>query len=220
MNPDVVASMQDYYARRAASYERIYHKPERQAELRLIEAGLPAAFAGRRVLEIACGTGWWTPHGARDAVDWLATDLNPQTLAIARTKVLPPCVRFAAIDAYTLAGLPADANFDAAFAGFWWSHVPLQRLAGWLDTLHARLQRGARVVMIDNRYVEGSSTPIVRRDADGNTYQLRALDDGSRHEVLKNFPARDEVFARLGSRARDRQWSASAHYWLLSYRLD
>ena len=57
-------SLQSYYAQRATEYERIYLKPERQAELRALEAWLPSVFAGRRVLEIACGTGWWTPHGA------------------------------------------------------------------------------------------------------------------------------------------------------------
>ena len=39
--------------------------------------------------------------------------------------------------------------------------------------------------MIDNRYVEGSSTPIIRRDRFGNTYQERVLRDGTRHEVLR-----------------------------------
>ena len=34
-------------------------------------------------------------------------------------------------------------------------------------------------LFIDNRYVEGSSTPIARRDAEGNTYQRPSLDDGS-----------------------------------------
>ena len=29
-----MTSMLDYYSRRAAEYERIYHKPERQADLR------------------------------------------------------------------------------------------------------------------------------------------------------------------------------------------
>ena len=56
-----------YYAERASIYERVYHQPERQADLRQLEADLPAHFAGRHVLELACGTGWWTPHGARDA---------------------------------------------------------------------------------------------------------------------------------------------------------
>jgi demethylmenaquinone methyltransferase/2-methoxy-6-polyprenyl-1,4-benzoquinol methylase len=170
------------------------------------------------VLEIACGTGWWTPHGARDCASWLATDLNPETMAIARTKALPPSVHFATVDAYSLAEL-GHQTFDAAFAGFWWSHVPLARLPGWLDTLHARLEPGARVVMMDNAFVEGSSTPIARRDPEGNTYQRRALDDGSSHEVLKNFPTRDGALSQIGPRARKPRWTAYPHYWLLSYEL-
>ena len=58
-----------------------------------------------------------------------------------------------------------------------------------------------------------------RRDAEGNSYQQRTLDDGSVHEVLKNFPTRDEAIARLGPRARDAEWIAHEHYWVLSYRL-
>jgi demethylmenaquinone methyltransferase/2-methoxy-6-polyprenyl-1,4-benzoquinol methylase len=74
------ASMAAYYAARAAEYEAVYAKPERQADLRLLEAWLPGVFAGRRVLEVAAGTGRWTLHGARDAAFWLASDLNPETL--------------------------------------------------------------------------------------------------------------------------------------------
>ena len=124
--------MADYYRRRAAYYERVYHKPERQDDLRAMEAWVAEAFAGRRVLEVACGTGWWTPHGASRARRWLATDVNPETLAVARTKPLPPAVEFAVADAYALDGI--DGEFDAAFAGCWWSHVPLARLPGWIDT--------------------------------------------------------------------------------------
>jgi SAM-dependent methyltransferase len=211
-------SLREYYARRAEVYERIYAKPERQDDLRAIEAWLPAAFAGRAVLEIACGTGWWTPHGARHARSWLATDINPEPLAIARTKTLPACVRFATVDAYRLDGLDAPV-FSGAFAGFWWSHVARARLPDWLARLHARLGPGARVVFLDNRFVPGSSTPLARHDADGNSYQRRTLDDGSVHEVLKNFPARDEAFALLGARARDAEWIEHPHYWVLSYTL-
>ena len=211
-------SMESYYARRAESYERIFAKPERQAELRTLEAWLPGCFAGRHVLEIACGTGWWTPHGARDAASWLATDLNPETLAVARRKAVPAQVRFAIADAYTLDGVP-DQAFDAAFAGFWWSHVPLARLPSWLALLHARLRPGAWVVMLDNRYVEGSSTPIARRDAQGNSYQQRRLDDGSAHEVLKNFPTRDAALALLDGAAQQVEWVEHPHYWTLRYQL-
>ena len=214
----VVDTMQGYYARRAAIYERVYFKPERQADLRAIEASLPALFTGRSVLEVACGTGWWTAHAARDAAAWLATDVNPETMALARAKPQPACVSFAQIDAYTLAEL-ADTRFDAAFAGCWWSHVPLPRLPGWLDLLHSRLAPGARVVFLDNSFVPASSTPLSRRDAAGNTYQNRVLDDGSVHEVLKNFPTPGEAAAVLGPRARQMQWVDHTHYWVLSYAL-
>jgi hypothetical protein len=73
--------------------------------------------------------------------------------------------------------------------------------------------------MLDNRFVPTSSTPITRRDEDGNTYQTRTLDDGSVHEVLKNFPTRDQAFAALGPRARDPQWIEYDHYWVLQYAL-
>jgi demethylmenaquinone methyltransferase/2-methoxy-6-polyprenyl-1,4-benzoquinol methylase len=220
MADDVVQDMQRYYVERAPIYERVYHKPERQADLRTIEAWLPGPFAGRSVLEVACGTGWWTPHGARDARAWLATDLSPETLAIARSKPLPACVRLASMDAYSFAEI-GQQTFDGAFAGCWWSHVPLQRLPGWLQTLHARLVPGARVVMLDNAYVPASSTPVTRTDEAGNTYQDRSLDDGSVHEVLKNFPDRDAVFALLSATGRVRQaeWIAHTHYWVLTYTL-
>ena len=50
----------DYYAKRAREYERVYDKPERQSDLARLHEIVPVMFAGRRVLEIACGTGYWT----------------------------------------------------------------------------------------------------------------------------------------------------------------
>ena len=95
----------------------------------------------------------------------------------------------------------------------------MSRLARWLDRLHSRLEAGARIVFIDNRYVDGSSTPIARTDADGNTWQRRRLDDRSVHDVLKNFPTREQVFDLVGASASRREWIAHEHYWLVDYTL-
>jgi demethylmenaquinone methyltransferase/2-methoxy-6-polyprenyl-1,4-benzoquinol methylase len=216
---DPVIAMQRYYALRAPDYEAVYDKPERQVDLRVMEAWLGGAFSGRRVLELACGTGWWTAHGARTACSWLATDINPETLAIARTKAVAACVEWARCDAYALDGL-GGRRFDGAFAGFWWSHVPRQRLGGWLQSLHACLEPGARVVMMDNRHVAGSSTAAARCDEQGNSYQQRSLPDGTVHEVLKNFPTEAEAIAALGPRACRAEWIRLDHYWILSYFLN
>lgn len=209
--------MESYYARRAAEYEKIYGKPERQADLARLRADLPPLFAGERVLEIACGTGYWTPLIAAQAESVLALDAVEDVLAIARAKHYErENVRFEQADAYALPAWPA--KFSACFAGFWWSHIPLGRLDAFLAGLQASLAPGARVVFLDNRYVEGSSTPLARSDAEGNSYQLRRLADGSGHEVLKNFPDAREIETRLGSYGTEIRFFQYDYYWIASYR--
>jgi demethylmenaquinone methyltransferase/2-methoxy-6-polyprenyl-1,4-benzoquinol methylase len=72
---------------------------------------------------------------------------------------------------------------------------------------------------MDNTYFEGSSTPVSRRDAEGNTYQQRRLDDGSSHEVLKNFPSPGEMKARLARYGTDVQFTDYQYYWVATYRI-
>lgn len=209
-------NLADYYARRAAEYERIYAKPERQADLARLRALLADAFRGRAVLEVACGTGFWTPHIATHAVRVDAYDINDETLEVARTKpVDPDRVRFWRGDAF--APPPAEPRHDGAFAGFWWSHVLLREQARFLTGLHAALAPGARVVFIDNRYVEGSSTPLSRADAEGNSYQSRRLADGSTHEVLKNFPTPDALRAAVAPFASRADVTLLEYFWMLDY---
>jgi len=207
--------MRDYYAARAPEYDEIYAKPERQAELRAIEAWLPPLFRGASVLEVACGTGYWTGRIAREASRVRAVDAAPETLEIARSRVTEGRVEFEVGDAYAL---PHRApKPDAAFAGFWVSHVPKARRREFLTGLHAALSGEARVVFLDNLYVERSSTLIAETDADGNTYQDRPLRDGATHRVLKNFPTEAELreaVAGLADAVRYRTWT---YYWALEY---
>jgi ubiquinone/menaquinone biosynthesis C-methylase UbiE len=215
------ADLQVYYARRAAEYEAIYAKPERQADLARLRTDLADAFRGRSVIEIACGTGYWTPYVARHAARVDAFDINEETIAIARTKAVDPQrVQFGLADAY--APPASGPRYDAVFAGFWWSHVAKRDLPRFLQGLHRVLAPGARVVFIDNRYVAGSSTPISRTDPDGDTWQTRALADGSRHEVLKNFPEPAELRAAVqpyANAATTVEVRLIDYYWWLEYTL-
>ncbi len=208
-------SLRAYYAARAPEYDRVYDKPERQADHQAIRQWLSPLFRGARVLEVACGTGWWTQCIAPVAAAVVALDAARETLTIAGARGLPRHVQFIVGDAYALG--PELGSFDAAFAGFWFSHVPKRRRREFLAGLHARLREGARVVLLDNLYVEGSSTPIAGRDVEGDTWQIRTLDDGSAYRVLKNFPTEDELLALIdgsGKRAATVRWQ---HYWALHY---
>ena len=205
--------MQSYYAARAPEYDRVYAKPERQADLRLIERWLPEVFRGRTVLEVACGTGYWTRFIATEAAAILAVDSAPETIRIAEQRVPPDKVEFVVGDAYALPD--SGRSFSAGFAGFWYSHVPGSRVREFLRGFHARLEPGAKVVLLDNRFVEGSSTPIGERDAEGNTYQTRRLDDGTSHRVIKNFTNEHELRSATEGLGSDFRYSARRHYWAL-----
>jgi demethylmenaquinone methyltransferase/2-methoxy-6-polyprenyl-1,4-benzoquinol methylase len=82
-----------------------------------------------------------------------------------------------------------------------------------------RLDPGAIVAILDNTYVEGSSTPLSRRDAQGNTYQMRTLMSGETHEVLKNFPTAAELADVVRPYAREAHLEDITYYWLLAFRL-
>ncbi|MCC7487270.1 MAG: methyltransferase domain-containing protein [Burkholderiales bacterium] len=210
------SALRRYYAARAREYEAIYGKPERQRDLRRLEKMLPELLSGRRVLEIACGTGYWTQFIAPAATTVVAVDTSPEALEIAAAKPLPPGrVRFEVGDCYALSR--EVGRFDGVFAGFWWSHVLIRDQARFLAGLDRLLDPGARVVLLDNRYVEGSSTPVSHRDEEGNTYQRRRLADGSEHVVLKNFPGEDDLRRAAGPRGLAFRYEALDYYWVCSW---
>ena len=78
--------MLDYYNKRLSEYEAIYAKPERQADLQQLVAQLQADVAHCSVLELACGTGWWTDRLAPHASAWVATDADEGALEVVRHK--------------------------------------------------------------------------------------------------------------------------------------
>jgi demethylmenaquinone methyltransferase/2-methoxy-6-polyprenyl-1,4-benzoquinol methylase len=210
--------LREYYAARAKEYDNLYAKPERQNDLRKIEAWLPEALSGRQVLEIACGTGYWTQFYAPKSARVVATDAAEETLALATMRLGCDKVDFRIADAYALS--EQLGVFDAAFAGFWLSHVPVKNLRTFLLELHKRLMPGALVIFIDNLYVEGSSTPVSECDADGNNFQMRKLRNRTEYRVLKNFPTEVELNAMIEGVGCDASYNTFEYYWAFSYQTE
>lgn len=207
MSPD---EMQSYYAARAPEYDSVYLKPEQQPDLRDIESWLPAIFANSKVLEVACGTGYWTRLIAQSAAHVVAIDASREMLCIAESRIHSDKVVFHVADAYALP--PDIGSFDAAFAGFWFSHVPKAKRHAFLHGLSSSLIPGANVVLLDN-LVEGSSSPITETDSVGNTYQARKLQDGSTHRVLKNFPSEAELQSSIAGVGSGGMLSTWRNFW-------
>jgi SAM-dependent methyltransferase len=211
--------MTRYYARRAGEYERVYILPAWQsgiAEVRRRAAGL---FAGRRVFEIACGTGYWTERLASVATSVHATDLNEEALALARARPYPlGNVTFAVRDAYARAERPPRC--DAGFAGLWLSHVDATRVEEFLDAFHSHLRPRAVVVAFDEaddptRTARGTRVD----DATGNRYEARRLANGERYEIVKNFIDESRLRRALGPRARRVVYDDLGRFWVATWEV-
>lgn len=205
-----------YYAKIADTCEQGYAVPERQEDLTSMRDRVVEAVQGHRVLELACGTGYWTAHLVTSAESVLATDINVAMLDLAKARGLPnDKVQFALTDAFDI---QVDGDFSACFIGFFWSHIKREEQSRFLARLQERLGANALLVMVDEDYVEGSSIPVARTDLEGNTYQIQTLPDGTRMEVLKNFPSDSALRKKLGAVVKDIRILRSNHYWMATGR--
>jgi len=210
--------IQKYYADRAKEYDKTYSRPERQEDIKKIHILLKKLLKGHRVLEIACGTGFWTKTIASVAEFITAVDINNEVLQIAENRLISSKnVVFIQDDVYLLNKV--QGVFSAGYAGSWWSHILKSKLKGFLDVFHSKLQPGALIVFMDNRYREESSTPISRTDSDGNTYQIRKLDDGQEYEILKNFPTKQEIMVSLGTSVKNFEMESLTYFWIIYYNI-
>jgi ubiquinone/menaquinone biosynthesis C-methylase UbiE len=213
-----VTQLARYYRDRAPEYDAVYAKPERQSDLAELREVLPPLVAGARILEIAAGTGYWTQTLSRSAATITATDLNPETLQVARGREYGPAqVTFRTADACALDEVPGE--FDLAFIGFFWSHILRADLRRFLDGLHGRLGPGTRVIVLDNRYVPGSNHPVSRVSEQGDTYQVRTLADGRSYEIVKNFPDRAQLAGDIADYAAELKWTELGYYWMACFQL-
>lgn len=217
MTEAVNTDMAAYYALRNNFDEEDVENPEAMDALDEIMENLRERMTGQRVLELACGDGYWTDELAEYAKSVLATDINPNLLEQARARELPPdVVQFALADALDP---QVQGDFNACFAGFWWSHVRREEQADVIARLRRIIGKDGLLMLVDNSYVDSEKTTLARTDAEGNTYQIHALPNGERYEIVKNFPTDSALRKRLGPLLRDMRIHRFEHYWMLTARL-
>ena len=218
MNRRIDNDIKQYYADRAYEYDNTYLRPERQKDIKKLHKMLKSLLRNHIVLEIACGTGYWTKIIASVTKFITAVDINSEVLHIAKSRGIPSNkVAFIQDDVYVLKKI--HGNFSAGFAGFWWSHISKSKLKKFITLFHSKLQSNALIIFIDNRRVKRSSTPISKMDIHGNTYQIRKLEDGREYEILKNFPSKREIRDIVGNEVKNLKIQLLKYFWIVSYNI-
>ena len=207
----------EYYKKRAEEYDLVYQKPERQTDLKLVKAYLRKQFKGQSIIEIACGTGYWTEVLSKQAKYIWASDINQEVIDIAKAKnYLGAKVDFELKDLKDLKKISND--FEGLFGGFIWSHIRREELNEFIKMALNQVRAGAEMVFIDNKFVSGSNTPINRKDKEGNTFQLRTLQSGEQFEILKNFPTNNEVKEITQQLNIQFEWIDFQYFWIVKFK--
>ena len=214
-----------YYRARAGEYDEWFYRQGRWDHGRDLnrvwfdEVMLIAEALGRfgmegEVLELACGTGIWTTLLARRAARLTALDASPEALQINRMKLNNPTIRYVQADVF--AWRP-DREYDAVFFSFWLSHVPPERLSGFLRTVHAALRPQGKVFIIDSLYEPSSTASDHRLPGPGCTRMIRRLNDGREFEIVKVFYEPDGLRAEFERAGFDVSVETSGRYFLYGF---
>jgi SAM-dependent methyltransferase len=194
-----------YYDAISSGYDKSagYTNPEAEELRKPIKERFQEIIRGKDVLEIACGTGYWTQVIAVTAKSVLATDINPSMITIAADRSAKLSnVRFLIADAYTLDNVPE--GFNAAFTHWWWSHIPRDLIKPFLNALHSKLKPGSTVFFRDHLGYAGFKKS---NEIDGNNMEIRKIPDGGTVNVVKNYPSKEELLAALSGIADDVRYS-------------
>ncbi|MDH3216468.1 MAG: class I SAM-dependent methyltransferase [Candidatus Krumholzibacteria bacterium] len=215
---DGIEALERYYRMRAPEYDDIYARADdvRRGELASATEMMKSVVDGRRVLEVACGTGFWTHIASEVATKIVAIDASSEMLDVAGQKKLrADNVTFIKADAYRLDEVPG--TFDAGVASFWVSHVPKARLKSFLSAFHQRLGKRASVFMMDNFNTPGYGGEFLCKPGSQDTFKLRELADGSKHTIIKNYFDTNKLRYLFAPVSNQLVIGSGTYYWWLSY---
>ena len=194
-----------YYAARASEYDDWYERRGRyshgerndriwHAEMAEAAEWLEGLPLEGQIVELAAGTGWWSPILARKGSLRLY-DTSPEVLSIARKRLQE--VGLQAVAEIRDAWSEPDRTVDRLFTGFWLSHVARERLAEFTGLAARWLRPGGLYAFIDSRFDADSGATNHR--APEEEVQVRRLDDGSTYRVRKIHYSPAELEAVLAS---------------------
>jgi SAM-dependent methyltransferase len=185
----------DWYLRRGRYERGPIHDAAWNAELDAAGRWLDGLAFGGRIVELAAGTGWWSPLLASKGELWLY-DAAEAPLERARERLVAHGLR-AHIHIRDAWAPPEGEPADGLFAGFWLSHVARDRTAEFLEVARRWLRPGGRLAIIDS--LPDPQSGAANHPAPSGDVAIRRLDDGREFTIVKVHRAADEIEAALST---------------------
>lgn len=202
-DPDLIAYYQarapeydDWYLRRGRYEHGPIHDAAWHAELDAAGRWLDGLRLRGRVVELAAGTGWWSPLLAASAGELWLYDAAEAPLERAHERLLAHGLR-AHLHVRDAWAEPDGEPADGLFAGFWLSHVERARTGDFLALAGRWLAPGGRIALLDS-LPDPRSGAVDHPDPSADR-AVRRLADGREFTITKVFRTPDEISADLRS---------------------
>ena len=191
----ILDEMVEYYRARAPEYDEWWQRQGRYdrgpeanarwfAEIQEVLADFDACGFTGDILELAPGTGNWTQQLLRTAHTITAVDASPEMIELNRARVQSKRVTYILADLFTW---QPERQYDAIFFGFWLSHVPTERLAGFWRTVALALRPGGKLFFLDNLREATTTSVDQHLPAADSQLMTRKLNDGRTFQIVKNY---------------------------------
>src|SRR5690242_10724764 len=155
MDSDLRDSMHRYYDARASEYEEAYVLGTGTASMTdpdvfrrevSVLAGIVERFGRGRLVDLACGTGYWLPFYAPHCSAITLVDQAPRMLDECRKKIaaLDATERMTIVQSDVLEHSPGDGAYDSALVGFLLSHLTDAQEQLLFDRLRTMLDHEGR----------------------------------------------------------------------------
>jgi len=225
ISTQTLQEMQTYYRERAREYDEWFYRQGRYnsspetnarwfAEVDEVFAALTSFHFTGDVLELASGTGIWTEWLVRTASTVTAVDASPEMIEINRARVGSRHVSYLQADLFHW---QPEQTYDGVFFGFWISHVPLERLDGFLRSVAAMLHPGGKVFFVDSQREPTSAAAHQQMPVQDSQTMTRILNDGRSFEIVKNFYDPADLATHCTSTGFDITIRETTAYFLYGY---
>lgn len=224
-NPNKILKEQvEYYKARAPEYDewflrtgRYDHGPKLKelwfSEVEELKKELKRFKPKGEVLELACGTGWWTEQLARYAKHITAVDASSEVLVINKKKLRGKNVSYIEADLFNWL---SSRKYDVVFFSFWLSHVPPEQFDNYWKLMRKCLNPDGRIFFIDSLKSEESEKTYTVNNPENST-SLRKLNDGRTFNIVKVFYQPEILAVNLKQIGWNIHVKSTENYFLYGY---
>jgi ubiquinone/menaquinone biosynthesis C-methylase UbiE len=188
-----------YYDERASEYEEAYVRGTGTASIPDPDVfrregaqltGVVERFARGRIIDLACGTGYWLQHYAQGCSNITLLDQSARMLDECRkkTEALDLADRCTVVQADVFEQEFPERAYDCALVGFLLSHLIEDQERSVFEKLGRMLDVSGRFLILDSAWSPERATFNAKTER-----QERRLNDGTRFEIYKRYIDRQDI---------------------------